>query len=133
MQYLDASPMMVALRTAPEEFELTDGWLHHTPSRHRFRFGPNATIEIRAECDCALLAVQPAQRRELTDCFRQWRAIHWRAIEINREFARHFAPTPWWRRVLIDMTGRLHRWLRQPRIGPEAQERGRAPMRKRFV
>jgi hypothetical protein len=116
MQYLNVSPMMVALRSAPEQFELTDGWLHHTPSRHSFRFGPQDTIEIRAACDCALLAVRPEQRRELTDGFRQWRAIYWRPIEINREFARHFAPRSWWRQALIAVTGRLHRRLSRPPI-----------------
>ena len=124
MQYLNVSPMMVALRTAPEEFELTDGWLHHTPSRHSFRFGPNDAVEIRAACNCALLAVQPAQQRELADCFRQWRAIYWRPVQINREFARHFVPRSWWRRALVDVTGRLHRWLLQPRAGSEAAEWG---------
>ena len=51
MQYLNVSPMMVALRTAPEEFELADGWLHHTLSRHSFRFGPNDAVEVRAACE----------------------------------------------------------------------------------
>ena len=122
MQYLNVSPMMVALRTAPEEFELTDGWLHHTPSRHSFRFGPSDAVEIRAACDCALLVVQPAQQRELAECFRQWRAIYWRPVQINREFARHFVPRSWWRRILVDLTGRLHRWLLQPGTGSEEVE-----------
>jgi len=115
VQYLNVSPMMVALRTTPEEFELTNGWLHHIPSRHSFRFGPNDAIEIRAACNCALLAVRPEQQRELTDGFRQWRAIYWRPLQINREFARHFVSRSWWRRALIDMTGRLHRRLLQAR------------------
>ena len=113
MQYLNVSPMMVALRTTPEEFELTDGWLHHIPSRHSFRFGPSDAIEIRAACNCALLGVRPEQQRALTDSFRQWRVIYWRPLEINREFSRHFVSKSGWRRALIDVTGRIHRWLLQ--------------------
>jgi hypothetical protein len=125
MQYLDVGPMMVALRSAPDEFELTGGWLHHTPSRHSFRFGPHDSIEIRAACDCALLAVRPEQRGELADGFRQWRAIYWRPVRINREFAQHFAPRSWWRRALIDLTGRLHRRLAKPRTASEGVVWGR--------
>jgi len=114
VQYLNVNPMMVALRTAPEQFELADGWLHHIPSRHSFRFGPNDAIEIRAACDCALLLVQPEQQRQLADCYRQWRAVYWRPLQINREFARHFVPQSWWRRALIEAAGRLQRRLLRP-------------------
>jgi hypothetical protein len=59
MAYLDVSPMMTSLRTAPEDFEISDGWLHHIPSRHDFRFDPNGNVQLRAQCDCAQLAIQP--------------------------------------------------------------------------
>jgi len=114
VQYLNVNPMMVALRSAPEEFELADGWLHHIPSRHSFRFGPTDAVEIRAACNCALLMIQPEQQRELADSFRQWRAVYWRPLQINREFARHFVPRAWWRRALIGLTSRLQRRLLEP-------------------
>lgn len=130
MQYLNVSPMMVALRSAPEEFELTGGWLHHIPSRHSFRFGPKDSVEIRAACDCALLMVQPEQQRELADCFRQWRVVYWRPMEINREFAQHFAPRSWWRQALIKAAGGVYRWLLKPGAEhlPEAAALTRTPI-----
>ena len=33
MAYLDVAPMVVALRTTPEDFKLNNGWLRHRPSR----------------------------------------------------------------------------------------------------
>jgi hypothetical protein len=111
MPYLDVNPMMTTLRTAPEEFELASGWLHHMRSRHSFRFSPDDQVEIRAACNCALLAVRPEQERQLAVCFREWQSNYWRPLEINRDFASHFARRPGIFQVLIGLTARLHRWL----------------------
>lgn len=111
MPYLDVSPMMTALRTAPEEFELVSGWLHHIRSRHSFRFSPDEQVEIRAACNCALLAVRPEQERQLAASYREWQSSYWRPLEINREFASHFARRPGILQLMIELTARLHRWL----------------------
>jgi hypothetical protein len=114
MPYLDISPMITALRTTPDEFELVDGWLNHTRSSHSFRFDLNDEVELRAECNCALLAIRPEQRRELAKCFREWESNYWRPLQINREFASHFSRKPGLRQMLIVLSGRLHRWLLRP-------------------
>ncbi|MGH6990594.1 MAG: hypothetical protein ACREFD_14940 [Stellaceae bacterium] len=111
MAYLDVSPMIDALRTAPEEFEMDDGWLHHLRSRHGFKFNAAGSVRIRANCDCALLRVKHDQAPELHASYRQWQANYWRPLEINREFASHFAARSPARRLLIAMAGRLQRWL----------------------
>jgi len=117
MPYLDVNPMMTALRTAPEEFELVSGWLHHIRSRHSFRFSPDDQVEIRAACNCALLAVRPEQEHQLATCFRDWQSAYWRPLEINREFAGHFAARTGILQLMIELTGRLHRWLlKQARV-----------------
>ncbi len=119
MPYLDVNPMMTALRTAPEEFEMVSGWLHHIRSRHSFRFSPDEPVEIRAACNCALLAVRPEQEPQLATCFREWQSSYWRPLEINREFASHFARGPGILQFMIELSGRLHRWLlKQQRAHP---------------
>jgi hypothetical protein len=111
MAYLDVSPMTAALRTTPEMFEMDHGWLHHLPSHHRFSFGPKGDVQLSAQCDCSLLAVKPDQEAELAVAFGEWRQSYWRAIEINREFAAHFARPSAFRRLLIALTGAAHRRL----------------------
>ena len=111
MAYLDVSPMRAALRTTPEQFEMDHGWLHHIPSRHRFSFGPKGDVQLSAQCDCSLLAIKPDQEADLATAFDQWRRGYWYAIEINRQFAAHFAPPSAFRRLLIGLTGALHRRL----------------------
>lgn len=117
MPYLDVSPMMGALRTMPQEFELSNGWLRHVRSQHSFRFshsfrlGANDHVEIRASCDCALLSVRPDQEPQLAACFREWEMSYWTPLQINREFASHFARRPGLLPLLAELTGRLHRWL----------------------
>jgi len=111
MAYLDVSPMMASLRNQPEEFDLRGDWLRHIPSRHSFRFEPSGKVHIRAECDCAFLAIHPEQERRLSDSFESWHASYWRPLEINREFASHFPPRSAWRRLLLALTARLNRWL----------------------
>jgi hypothetical protein len=117
MPYLNVNPMMTALRTAPEEFELVSGWLHHIRSRHSFRFSPDDQVEIRAACNCALLAVRPEQEHQLATCFREWHMSYWRPLEINRDFASHFARRPGILQFMIELTGRVQRWLiKQERV-----------------
>src|SRR5579863_8549056 len=90
MTYLDVSPMIVALRTDPSDFEMKRGWLHHFPSRHAFKFDSEGSVRVHAACNCAMLSVRPEQTRELRDTFQQWHSSYWRPVEINREFASHF-------------------------------------------
>jgi hypothetical protein len=122
MAYLDVSPMMAALRTMPEEFELNHGWLQHIPTRHSFRFDPDGQVLLRADCNCAQMAIKAEQEKELSACFLEWQAQYWRPLQINREFASHFAPRSLPRRILIRLTGWLYNRLLQRR-----EERHRAP------
>jgi hypothetical protein len=114
MSYLDLNPVITALRTTPEEFELVGNWLNHPRSAHSFRFGANDDVELRAVCDCTLLAMWPEQTRELAKGFREWERDYWRPLQINREFASHFARHSSLRHMLIVLTGRLHQWLLRP-------------------
>ena len=114
MSYLDVSPMMVALRTMPEEFEIKEGWLHHFPSRHSFVFDQEGQVRIRAECNCAFLAVQTDQSRELFSAYKSWQTNYWQPLLINREFASHFHRSPL-RNMLIRFTAWLHHRLMQRR------------------
>jgi hypothetical protein len=111
MSYLDVSPMAVALRTMPEEFEVNHGWLHHIPSRHDFLFDRDGRVQIRAQCNCAMLAVKAEQEKELFGAYREWQTSYWQPLQINREFASHFEPPSRLRRVLINLVARLHRRL----------------------
>jgi hypothetical protein len=112
MAYLDVSPMMTSLCTAPEDFEVKEGWLHHIPSRHDFKFDSEGNVHLRAQCDCAQLAVQAEHGRELAGAYHQWEAHYWCPLMINREFASHFRRSPL-RQLLIDVTAWLHRRLMQ--------------------
>lgn len=111
MAYLDVSPLMTSLRTRPEEFDFKSQWLRHIPSRHSFKFEPTGRVQIRAECNCAFLAIHPQQERQLADSFEKWHTNYWRPLEINREFASHFRPHSALRRTLIALTARINRWL----------------------
>ena len=112
MAYLDVSPMLISLRTTPEEFEIKEGWLRHIPSRHDFRFDPEGNVRMRAQCNCTELAVRAEQSQELSTAYGQWESHYWRPLLINREFASHFRRSPL-RQVLVDITGWLHRRLRE--------------------
>jgi hypothetical protein len=111
MAYLDVNPMMVALRNTPEEFEVKQGWLYHSPSQHSFKFDPEGHVQIRADCNCAFLAVKAEQEKALFNSFQEWQAVYWRPLEINKEFASHFRPRSAFRQFLIDLTARVHRRL----------------------
>jgi hypothetical protein len=112
MSYLDLSPMIAALRTRPCDFEMQQGWLHHIPSRHRFKVDREGSVRVEARCDCAMLAVRREQGRELWDAFQQWHSGYWRAVEINKEFASHFRAPTIWRRLCRQLVRRMRRMFR---------------------
>ena len=90
MAYLDLSPMMTALRSRPDEFELVRGRVNHIPSRHSFGLDPHGNATVHAQCNCAWLSVSREQSREMAIAIDNWKDTYWRAVEINREFASHF-------------------------------------------
>jgi len=83
MAYLDVSPMMVALRTMPEEFEMKGDWLWHTPSQHSFKFDTKGHVQLRAECNCSFLAVKTQQEQALWISIQEWRTNYWRATAVR--------------------------------------------------
>jgi hypothetical protein len=111
MAYLDISPMIVSLRTTPDEFDWHRGSLRHNPSGHDFQFDPQGNVRIAARCDCSLLAVRQEQGQELWHAFNAWQASYWRPLQINKEFASHFRPRSRIRKFLIDLTARWNRAL----------------------
>ena len=109
MAYLNVSPMVSALREQPDTFYFDSGELHHIPSRHRFHFDSQRRVTIDANCGCSLLRVSQDQKAALYEAFQDWRMNYWRPVEINREFAGHFAPPSRLRACLIALTGWMHR------------------------
>lgn len=125
MTYLDISPMLVALREQPANFQLRGAELHHVPSRHSFGFtrGGGAAV-TRAWCDCAALPISETQSSQFKLAFDDWMRSYWqprqaqaeearRIAKINRHFASHFRPS---------LARRLLSWMaprRQPQ--PAAQ------------
>jgi hypothetical protein len=95
MAYLQLSPLIIALRERPADFEIDRGWLTHFPSRHSFKFDREGNVRSRAYCDCASLSIRPEDGQEFWVAFRTWHTEYWRPIEINREFSAHFRrPNP---------------------------------------
>ncbi len=90
LRYLDASPMIAALREQPEDFEFTTGSLEHVPSRHRFYFDRRGGVRIEAHCRCAAMQIRPEQTDELAATFDVWRRDYWTPFVTNREFGEHF-------------------------------------------
>jgi hypothetical protein len=109
MAYLNVSPMISALQDYPETFSFESGELYHIPSRHRFQFDSQDHVTVDANCDCSSLRVSAEQEGVLYDAYQHWQTNYWRAVEINREFATHFAPPSRFRAWLIRFTGWLHR------------------------
>ena len=122
MAYLNVSPMISALRSSPESFEYNSGELYHIPSRHRFRFDAQNHVMVDADCGCSFLSVSRNQETALYDAFREWRMSYWRGVEINREFAAHFAPPSRLRSWLIKLTAGLHRASLTQRHRPRYQK-----------
>jgi hypothetical protein len=128
MAYLDVSPMISSLRSAPDEFEVIRGALHHFPSRHKFWFDPEGHVTVDALCDCAMLAV--LQEQELHHAFQQWHVAYWRPLEINKEFASHFRRPNALQRVYRKLMSRLRRALIQDGV-PELANAARSEVRVR--
>ena len=122
MNYLDVSPMMESLRTAPEDFSLKGKWLSHRSSRHGFAFDADGRVQIRAACECSQFLVKPEQERALYDCFRDWEASYWRPLRVNREFASHFNHHASWRRILIRLSTKFASWLAEEGSEPKGAE-----------
>jgi hypothetical protein len=110
MPYLELAPAITAIRSRPEEFEFSNNTLHHLTSRHRFRFLGEDELQIDAVCDCSTLRASPEQARAFHTAYREWYASYWRPLEINREFASHFAPPTLARRLIIWLLRRLLSW-----------------------
>ena len=113
VRYLNASPLIEALRFQPEDFELKHGWLNHTPSRHRFQFERSGKVTIEANCSCAAMSIKPEQRDELIQMFHTWRSEYWVPLETNREFASHFARPNAWVRLFRDIRMAFRRFIRR--------------------
>lgn len=127
MAYLDASPLISALRTNPEVFEFSNGHLRHIPSRHSFHFDRAGDVRVRADCACSFLKIAENQQPALFEAFQEWRTNYWRPIEINREFAAHFRARSWLRRQLIKMAASLLRALVADRRRASTAKAGLVP------
>ena len=112
-RYLDVAPMISALRFQPSDFEYAREWLRHVPSRHRFQFDRNGGVTIDAPCGCAALSVKSEQADELHSVFTSWKQNYWQPLEINREFASHFAEPNAWIRLFRDFRTAWRRFRRQ--------------------
>jgi transposase len=126
MAYLDVGPMITALRSSPDAFEFRSGSPVHIPSRHHFQFDAQREVSVGAHCRCVLLQVSTEQGIALYQAFQEWRTNHWAPIEINRDFASHFAPPSRLRSWMIDLTARLvriasalHRAALTPRVAAD--------------
>ncbi len=58
-----------ALRSKPEQFDFSHGWLEHILSRHNFEFDRQGRVRILANCDCSRLAVASEQDSQLYVAF----------------------------------------------------------------
>jgi hypothetical protein len=104
---LDLDPMIWALRSRPGDFEMVGRYVRHNPSGHMFEVDRRENLAVHTRCDCALLSVSPDQARRAASAIASWKQHHWRALQINREFASHFVPDATWKRL----AGRLAAWL----------------------
>jgi hypothetical protein len=75
-------------------------------------------VTIDALCGCASLSVKTEQADELHSMFKTWRQDYWLPLEINREFASHFAEPNAWVRLFRDFRMAWRRFRRQ--AGPVA-------------
>jgi hypothetical protein len=116
MAYLDINPMIDAIRARPQEFEMVNSYLRHIPSRHLLNFDSRGNAKVHARCDCSMLDVASEQSAEMKTAISAWTVTYWepllarraaerRVIEINREFASHFRPPNFWRRLLAKLRG----------------------------
>jgi hypothetical protein len=144
MAYLDLSPMLEAMRTRPDEFEMQGSYLRHKPSHHLLNFDLWGNAHVHARCDCAMLDIARDQSEEMKAALSAWKIMYWephlarleaekRAATINREFAAHFRPGLWRRLRALSQGGR--RWVgvepteaAAPEAAPAARERKMAPL-----
>jgi hypothetical protein len=125
--YLDAGPMIRALREDPSDFERRHNCVRHRPSRHWLAFDTDGNARIFARCSCTELPINREQSVELRAAVAKWEETHWRPLrareaaarrvaEINREFARHFGPKSWWRRAIEAVLIRFSTDATEPRF-----------------
>jgi len=110
--FLDVAPMIEALQFQPSDFEFKQGWLRHVPSRHLFRFDRNGKVVIDARCSCSGQAVSQEQGQQLHTAFKAWHEYYWRPLEIDRDFASHFAEPSAWVRLFRDVRMAWRRFRR---------------------
>jgi hypothetical protein len=108
MSFLDVGPLIAALRTRPTDFEMDGSWLHHFPSRHRFKVDQEGNVSLDARCDCAILRARREQGRELWHAFQVWHSAYWQPVTINREFVRHFRSPNLWQRFYRSVRVKVH-------------------------
>lgn len=111
--YLDVAPMIAALQFQPSDFEFKQGWLRHVPSKHLFRFDRKGKVVIDARCSCSGQAVTREQEEHLHAAFKAWHEYYWRPLEIDRDFASHFAEPNAWVRLFRDVRMAWRRFRRQ--------------------
>lgn len=106
MTYLDISPILVALREQPDTFSLSEGWIIHLPSRHRFQVQAGGSVTLEAAYGDAGLSVHAQQGRQLHQAVASWRAEYWIPREISRHFGypcRRASLGQRWRRKVADL------------------------------
>jgi hypothetical protein len=103
MIYLDLGPAITAIRARPEEFEFSGDTLYHPRSRHSFCFLNNGDVQVHANCDCSTLPTSNEQSKIFQAAYEKWHTTYWRPLEINREFASHFQPPGFWRRLVVKL------------------------------
>jgi hypothetical protein len=119
MAYLDLSPMLAAMRTRPDEFDMQGSFFRHRPSHHLLNFDGWGNARLHTGCDCATLDISRAQSDEMKAALAAWKVMYWeprlariqaekRAAKINRKFAAHFRVSLWRRlRMLFRDDSRL--------------------------
>lgn len=105
--------MISALQFQPSDFELSQGWLKHVPSRHRFKFDRKGGVTIDARCECANQSINREQGGELFQAFTAWRQYYWQPLQIDQGFAGHFAKPNAWVRLFRDIRMAWRRFRRQ--------------------
>jgi hypothetical protein len=115
MRRLDLTPMIAAMRDRPGDFDMEGAWLRHLPSGHAFLIQKGKVARIEARCSCAELVAEPQQLAKLAILLRAWTEGYWRPIEIeraaerraaeiNRQFAAHFRPPNYLRRLRLRLS-----------------------------
>lgn len=111
--YLDLTPMIIAIAERPSEFDKRGRYLRHLPSGHRFRFdGQHRITIVQTRCACAGLPIRRDQAQEMEAVAERWEREYWRPLlarraaerrvrEINRAFAAHFRKPTFWQRLSV--------------------------------